>query len=224
VQQQLPVDTWGEQALALSFAGRSNGDSYRVLAAYSNTVITISGLVVTIVDESSSPWTVTTSNEVVVVTNQAGQSYDIIVDGPVEFQASKPIQVAQFANGTFFDGEYSEWGARFGDPCEILLLPTGRYLQTNTVFTLPEDGITGDFSANYLTIIVPQSALTNTLVDGSTVAASSFVPIGTSGYYGAQLTLTTSGAHTVTSSQPVGVQVYGFGETDAYGYFGGLAR
>jgi hypothetical protein len=26
------------------------------------------------------PWTVTTSNEVVVVTNQAGQFYDIIVD------------------------------------------------------------------------------------------------------------------------------------------------
>jgi hypothetical protein len=30
-QEQLPVDSWGKQALALSFAGRTNGDTYRVL-------------------------------------------------------------------------------------------------------------------------------------------------------------------------------------------------
>jgi hypothetical protein len=221
MQQQLPVDTWGTQALALSFAGRTNGDSYRVLAAYSNTVVTISGLVVTIVDESSSPWTVTTSNEVVVVTNQAGQFYDIILDGPVEFQASKPIQVAQFANGCFFDGG-------FGDPCEILVPPTGRYLQTNTVFSLPDDHATGVFPENYLNIIVPQSATNSTWVDGSLVAPANYVAIGTSGYYGAQLSVTNdvSGAttHTVTSSQPVGVQVYGLGYYDAYGYFGGVVK
>jgi hypothetical protein len=41
---------------------------------------------------------------------------------------------------------------------------------------------------------------------------------------GAQLTVTNSGMHTVTSSQPVGVEVYGFGEADAYGYFGGIVK
>jgi hypothetical protein len=227
VQEQLPVDTWGKQALALSFAGRTNGASYRVLAAYNNTVITITGKVVTIVDESSVPWTVTTSNEVVVVTNQAGQFYDIIVVGPVEFQGSQPIQVAQFDTGSWMDGEP-------GDPCEILLPRTGHYLKTNIVFTLPNDwgypvyGNTGDFAQNYLNIIVPESALTNTMVDGSTVAATNFVPIGTSGYYGAQLSVTNdvhlATSHSVTSSQPVGVEVYGFGYYDAYGYFGGLVK
>ena len=58
--------------------------------------------------------------------------------------------------------------------------------------------------------------------------ATNFVPIGTSGYYGAQRPLTNDvfGAttHTVTSSQPIGVQVYGFGYTDAYAYFGGLVK
>ena len=224
VQQQLPVDTWGTQALALSFAGRTNGDSYRVLAAYSNTVITITGTVVTRVDTNSLPWPVTTSNEVVVVTTNAGQWYDIILDGPAEFRASQPIQVAQFANGYSADSQ----GVWEGDPCEVLLPPTGRYLQTNIVFSLPNDGLTGDFDENYMNIIVPQSALTSTLVDGSTVDATNFVPIGTSGYYGAQRPLTNDvfGAttHTVTSSQPIGVQVYGFGYTDAYAYFGGLVK
>jgi hypothetical protein len=226
VQEQLPVDTWGTQALALSFAGRTNGDSYRVLAAYSNTVITITGTVITRVDTNSLPWTVTTSNEVMVVTNQAGQCYDIILDGPAEFRASQPIQVAQFANG--FEADLQPDGT--GDPCEVLLPPTGRYLQTNIVFSLPNDGLTGDFYdyESYVNIIVPQSALTSTLVDGSTVDATNFVRIGTSGYYGAQLPLTNDvfGAttHTVTSSQPIGVQAYGFGDTDAYAYFGGLVK
>jgi hypothetical protein len=222
VQEQLPVDSWGKQALALGFAGRTNGASYRVLAACNDTEITISGVVVTIVDEpGGGPWTVTASNEVVVVTNHAGQFYDIIVDGPVEFQGSQPIQVAQFANGTISDHGAEPYG---GDPCEILLPPTGHYLETNIVVTLPNDYVSGDFDENYLNLIVPQSATNSTWVDGSLVAATNYMAIGTSGYYGAQIAVTNSGAHTVTSSQPVGVEVYGFGYYDAYGYFGGVVK
>jgi hypothetical protein len=77
---------------------------------------------------------------------------------------------------------------------------------------------------NFLNLIVAQSAITNTLVDGSSIAATNFVVIGTSGYYGAQITVTNSGAYTVISSQPVGVEVYGFGINDAYGYFGGMVK
>lgn len=79
----------------------------------------------------------------------------------------------------------------------------------------------------YMTInegqIVAQLTITNTLVDGSPVAATNFVAIGSSGYSGGQIPVET-GWHTVTSAQPVGVQVYGFGETDAYGYFGGIVK
>jgi hypothetical protein len=113
------------------------------------------------------------------------------------------------------------------DPCEILLPPTGHYLETNTVFTLTNDmpyQVTGDFAENYLNLIVAQSATNNTFVDGSLVAATNFVAIGSSGYYGAQITITNSGAHTVTSSQPVGVEVYGWGVYDGYGYFGGVLK
>jgi hypothetical protein len=39
VQEQLPVESWGKQALALSFTNRLNGDSYRVLAAYLDTLV-----------------------------------------------------------------------------------------------------------------------------------------------------------------------------------------
>jgi hypothetical protein len=196
----MPVETWGKQALALAFAGRTGGDSYRVLAANNNTVV----------------WT----NGVVAGTNQAGQFLDLIIDGPVEFQASQPIQVAQFANGGDFDNPITHEG----DPCEILLQPTDHYLETYTMVTLTNDNIIGDFDENYINIIGAQSAITNTLMDNLPVAATNFVPIWTSGYYGAQLRITNSGAHTVTSSQPISVEVYGFGIYDAYGYFGGIVK
>ena len=98
---------------------------------------------------------------------------------------------------------------------------------TNVVIAPSGSDINGDpydFDENFLNLIVPQSAITNTLVDSSTIAVTNFVPIGTSGYYGAQITVTNSGTHTVTSSQPVGVEVYGWGEYDAYGYFGGIVK
>lgn len=222
MQEQLPVESWGTQTLGLSFAGRTNGDSYRVLAAYNNTVVSITGTVVTITNASGDgPWLVTKSNEVLTVTNDAGVPYDIIVEGPIVFQASQPIQVAQFGNGE----EYDHGAPSFeGDQCEILLPPTGHYLLTNTVVTTPNDNTNGDFDENVLNVIVPQSAITNTFVDTVRLAATNFVAIGTSGYYGTQFMVTNSGTHRVTSSRPVEVQVYGWGNCDAYSYFGGWVK
>jgi hypothetical protein len=214
MQEQLPVESWGKEVLAISFAGLTNGASYRVLAADNDTVVTISGLVITSYINYA-PWEITTSNEVVVVTNLAGVPYDIMVDGPVEFQASKPIQVAEFANGLTSDNNAN---GEEGDPCEILLPPVGHCLMTNIV-TTPVMG----FDQNHLNIIVVQSAITNTFVNNSLVPATNFAAIGTSGYFGAQLSVT-NGVYRVVSSQSVEVQVYGFGDADAYGYFGGVVK
>jgi len=226
VQEQLPVEQWGTNVVALSLAGRTNGDTYRILAAYSNTVVTITGKVITITNESINPhgpWLVTATNETVTTTiTNAGQFYELIVDGPVWFQATKPIQVAQFANGVQFDQDFDNPSE--GDSCEILLQPAGHYLPTNIVFVLPNDNISGDFAESYLNLMVSQSATNSTFLDSSVVAATNFVMIGTSGYYGGQITITNSGTHKITSSQPVGVEVYGFGNADAYGYFGGIAK
>jgi hypothetical protein len=220
VQEQLPVEDWGTMALALSFAGRTNGDNFRVLAAYDNTMVTITGKVVTITAVDVFPRPVTKTNETVVTNLMAGQFCDIIVDGPAEFLASKPIQVAHFANGWEFD----HTSTYEGDPCETLLLPIGHYLETNIVFTpFYNTNSTGDFDENFMNLIVAQSATNSTFVDTLPVVVTNFVPIGTSGYYGAWLSVT-NGTHTVTSSRPVGVEVYGWGQADAYGYFGGVVK
>ena len=116
VQEQLPVAAWGNQALSLSF-GRPGGDSYRILSVTNTTVV------------------ITTNN--VAVTNELtnGQPLDVILDGPVEFQANNPIQVAQISQGADTDTNGPR-GTLLGDPCEILLPPTGHYLTAYAV-TVP---------------------------------------------------------------------------------------
>src|SRR5476649_148839 len=101
-------------------------------------------------------------------------------------------------------------------------MPAVKY-NPSVVYSLPNDTTNGDFPENYLNIVVQQSATNSTFLDGLSVAATNFVPIGCGCYYGAQLSVT-NGMHTVISSQPVGVDVYGFGEKDAYGYFGGIVK
>ena len=224
MQEQVPVEQWGMQALSMGFAGRTNGDTYRVLAAYTNTQLTVTGTVVTIVG-AGSPATVTKTNETVTVGLTNGVPFDIIVEGPVWFQANQPIRVAHFGNGNYFDIPPSVSGnPNEADPCEILLSPPGHWLITNVVFTLPDDDIAGAFDENFLNLIVFQAATNDTRVDGLQIVATNFVAIGASGYYGVRITIASSGVHTVTSSQPVGVEVYGWGNTDAYGYFGGIVK
>jgi hypothetical protein len=226
VQEQLPVEQWGTNIVAMAFAGRQNGDTYRIVAAYSNTVITITGAVITVVDEPyGGPWTVTSSNETVTITNQAGQFSDLILDGPVWFQATKPIQVAQFANGAWSDDATNTQSvAHEGDPCEILFSPASHWLETSIVVTPLNDNFNGDFDENFLNLITPSSVTNGIYMDGSLISATNFVAIGTSGYYAVQIALTNSGAHKLTSAQPLGVEVYGFGEYDSYSYFGGLVK
>ena len=223
-QEQLPVEQWGTNVVAMSFAGRLNGDTYRILSAESSNIVTISGIVVTVISYGR-PWTVTTNYETLTTNLTAGVPCDLILDGPVQIQSTKPIQVAQFANGVGSDYVTNTQGiSGEGDPCEVLLSPTGQWMNSYTVYSSTNDDVIGDFDENFLNLIVPQSATNSTLVDGSIMASTNFVAIGTSGYYGAQITITNAGAHTVTSSQPVGVEVYGWGLQDAYSYFGGIVK
>jgi len=58
------------------------------------------------------------------------------------------------------------------NPREILLLPTGQWMNSYTVYTSTNDDVTGDFNENYLNIIVPQSGTNSTFLDGSLVKGS----------------------------------------------------
>ncbi len=120
VQEQIPVEDWGTNVLSLSFAGRTNGDTYRVLASQDGTVINVTGTILTSTNDTSHPWSIATSNETVTFSTNSGLYFDIGVDGPVQFQANKPIcKLPSFRQRDIFaDHGTSPLEA---DPCEILL-------------------------------------------------------------------------------------------------------
>ena len=198
VQEQLPVASWGNDVLALSFADRTGGDSYRVLTATDGTTLTV-----------------VTSNGVATNTLHALVPYDTILDGWVEFKANNPIQVAQFANGCTFDGPNNV----LGDPLEILLPPTGHYLNSYTVAIPPDDGQNGTFDRNFVNLIAPNSNVSTIMFDGTNVSTNIFLAIGNSGYSGARLSVAAGTNYTITCPQPIEVEVYGFTD-NAFGWGG----
>jgi len=200
VQEQMPVASWGTQALALSFAGRTNGDTYRVLTTNEGTTLTV-----------------LTSSGVATNTLHAGMPYDTNLDGWVVFQANNPIQVAQFANGCYFDGANN----LEGDPLEMLLPPAGRWLTSYNIAVLANNVLNADFDQNFVNLIVPQSAISTIMMDTTNISTNNFLPIGSSGFSGARLPVT-GGFHNIKGLQPFEVQVYGWGNADSYGYIGGL--
>jgi alpha-tubulin suppressor-like RCC1 family protein len=148
-------------------------------------------------------------NGVVVANLNRGQFHERIIAGPAQITASKPVLVAQYSNGTGFDNVTS-------DPFMMLVPPFEQFLTGYTI-TTPATGF-----GNHLNLVVDTSGVGSILLDGVAVPAGSYVPIGTSGFSGAQVAIT-QGSHTLSSPFPFGVSVYGFASFDSYGYPGGMS-
>jgi RHS repeat-associated protein len=190
VEQLFPTETWGERFVTMPLATRSGGDTMRIMAAEDGTVVRLNGSVVATLD--------------------AGAFHEQVVEGAAEITSEQPVLVAQYSNGSTYDGTIS-------DPFMMLVPPHEQYLDSYTV-TTPATG----FRTNYVNVVVSSANAGSIVLDGQSVPASAFLPIGTSGFSGAQLPVTL-GSHHLTSGVPFGLFVYGFDADDSYGYPGGLS-
>ena len=190
VEQLTPVDSWGRRFVTMPLATRSNGDTFRILAAEDDTEVKVNG----------TPR----------ATLGAGAFHEQLIDGPATIESDKPILVAQYSNGSTFDGTVS-------DPFMVILPPFEQFQAAYTVST-PATG----FARNFINLVVPAAAAASVRVDGVAPAAGAFKPIGGSGFVGAQVEVGL-GDHRIESARPLGVTVYGFDADDSYGYSGGLA-
>jgi hypothetical protein len=155
--EQAPTNSWGDEMLAVSFARRTGGDEYRVLALNDNTVVTTNGRT--------------------EVTLQSGQWYDAEIGGPVEFQANNPIQVAHFANGEGYDSPPNY----YGEDTEILLPSPNEY---STSYIVYSPSFATNFLN---LIVATNAAFTTLDGTNVSLIATNFVAIGSSGYAGAQI-------------------------------------
>jgi hypothetical protein len=102
-----------------------------------------------------------------------------------------------------------------GDPAQSFPAPVEQY-RSKYVFLAPDD-----YAENYVDIVAtPQVAIT---IDGQAVTAAR-APVGTGGFsvYRVRLGPGQAGAHVLTASERVGIQVVGYGTATSYMYPGGL--
>jgi len=159
---------------------------------------------------AASNGTVVSINGAAVATLNQGQFFEQMLSAASYVTSTAPILVMQYSTSHTYDN------AAMGDPCQITVSPIADY---GTAYQLAAPA-TG-FSLNYLNLSAPSTEAGSILLDGTAIAAGSFVTVGTSGYSAAQVTIG-PGYHKLSGSAPFGVESYGFDIRDAYGYPGGL--
>jgi hypothetical protein len=126
-----------------------------------------------------------------------------------------------FAIGTFQQGgsvvdPSAQPPNQQGDPSESMVVAVPQY-RTKYVFLAPDD-----YTVNYAVIVTSMGA--QVTLDGSSVGASP-TPISGTSYGVLRIPLmpgVQSGAHVLTTTAPVGLQVMGYGAYTSYQYPGGL--
>ena len=133
---------------------RLNGDTFRIIASQDGTEVSIDGAV--------------------VATLNRGQIHQQLVTAESRITSNKPILVAQYSNGSSFDGVTS-------DPFEMLIPPTEQFGDQYTV-TTPASG----FRENFINLVVPDPDVGTVAIDGTAVPSGAYTAIGSSGFSGSQ--------------------------------------
>jgi hypothetical protein len=138
-------------------------------------------------------------------------SQNVDVTGDKEF-GTAIFQEGAGAYGGLFGGSTSK-----SDPSQSVLASVEQF-RLKYLFLAPTD-----YDESYADIVGPSDAAP--VLDGTPVSAA-YSAIGTGGFGVWRVTLNAGpkgdGAHTLTSSKPVGLQVIGYGDYTSYQYPGGL--
>jgi len=141
----------------------------------------------------------------------AGQVFDLgQVGADFEIVGDHEFAVGSFQLGTELVDPFGDKG----DPAQSLATAVEQY-RLKYIFLAPSD-----YDVNYVDVVQPLSATVT--LDGQAVAQS---PTPISSAYGIvrlQLGPGKNGAHVLTATEPVGIQVMGYGSATSYQYPGGL--
>jgi len=202
-EQMMPLETWGKNFIAAytsPYTGTSSvANMYRVVAAEDGTTVTFSPAVRPVANLSK------------------GQHVEFTATQDFSITSNKPIAVTQFMLGQQYFTN-----ATTGDPSMTLIVPMEQY-RKNYTFTVPSS-MTNNFVNIIKPVAQPGKNAPTIYFDGVAIAESSFTQaIGTS-YHGVHRRNISASPfnHTITSSQPFGIMVYGHAANTSYMYPGGL--
>ncbi len=206
-EQLPPIQAWGKSAFIVPFPQPKpitsiGKDIFRVLAANDNTEVYF-------------------NNSLVARLNR-GEYYESGIQTAGTITANGPILVAQYKK-TSNDG-----GASYiSDPFMMIIPPKEQFIENCKLVNIQAFEIQDNlqfskvYQEHYITLVVPQDALTSTYLDNNLVSAGLFQEIPNTNYYFAHIKVQ-EGTHTINSSKPIGVYAYGYGPANSYGYIGGM--
>jgi hypothetical protein len=205
-QQIYPVKVWGSSYVASKSWDRGKeSDIWRIMAGADNTVVLLTppqpGIEIPVLQRGE--W----------FEFESRQHFEIHTAG------QKPILVGQFlaaqdAPEPNTTGQNQNGDAGTGDPAFMLAIPIEQYRRDLVVFTPAE------YADNYVNITTLTGA--EVTIDGELIPPGFFEVIGTGTYSVYRTRIATPGPHTITSTEPAGVIVYGYDQFVSYGYTGGL--
>jgi hypothetical protein len=212
-QQMLPVFAWGREFnAARTYQRRTEGETWRVLAAENNTRVTLVGLPTS--ETAEPPFTRTTW------TIDEGEWFEFTSWSDFQILATDPIFVGQFLHGLHGpdDSAPPPNDPMNGDPSFIMAVPIEQY-RDDYIFLVP-----GEYAHNFVTIVAPVGLDVNHVDEqGEEVfEADSFTPFGDGTHASLRVELEHEGYHRLSGEQPFAVTVYGFDDDVSYGYPAGL--
>ncbi|MFV0593314.1 MAG: PKD domain-containing protein [Draconibacterium sp.] len=192
-EQIPPIQAWGREYYAVPLKSREQ-DRYRIMAAYDNTTVYVSGL---------APFTLNKGEfkELVFYYNE-----------PKKIYGDQPIMVAQFSQSRDVDRNYTGGN---GDPFMIILSSTTQSKNDVTFVAYNSDQI----AKYYVNIVTLTEEVNNIRFDGSSIAGE-FQPFSEGDYSFAQKEIS-PGNHQITNTNKDRgflAYVYGYGGVESYGY------
>ena len=191
-----PLETWGANYIATTTAYATE-NQYRVLSSVDSNTVTFN------------PGSVHGN-----VTLNEGEYVDLQTTEDFSVSCSEPCAVTEFTLADDYFGSSVD-----SDPAMGLLVPVEQFRKDYT-FLVPSS-----MTRNYVNIIKPVGIGAPTIfMDGVAIDEVDFgFAIGNSYYGVARVNISSAPyAHTLESSQPFGIMVYGFASYTSYFYAGGL--
>ncbi|MDF2159307.1 PKD domain-containing protein [Algoriphagus sp. CAU 1675] len=194
-QQAYPLESWGKSYIHIPLAGRTSGEIVKVLASQDDTEVRINGQFVGTLNARKFAKFEFAKNETAVI------------------ETSKPSSVAVIAKS----GGCNEFGvAPLGDPSLFTLSPNEQRLKNITFST---GKLIGSFNQNivhYLTVLVPKSAVSQTILNGQNIGGD-FLPIQGSDFEYARVKVNFGVNQLINPEGFIGY-VYGSGSIESYGF------
>ena len=198
-----PVETLGKHYVVMRPAGPKNNDVGQIVRFYGN------------VDGTKLTYAPSQPPSCPAFLN-AGQVADCgVVSSDFEVSGDHEFGVATFQlGGQLADPDMGSLTPQ-GDPAESFAVTVEQY-RKNYVFLAPTD-----YKTSFVDIIAPPTAMVT--LDGSNVS-SQLKPISGTMFVGGHVSLGDGkdGVHVLDSSDPIGIQVIGYGDNTSYQYPGGL--